>query len=37
LVKSKPRRTSLAPFWRLIVDHLECPLISGLFYQKRKF
>src|ERR671914_793011 len=25
LVKSWPRFASVAPFWRLMVDHLECP------------
>src|SRR5262245_34012871 len=24
-----PRFASFAPFWRLIVDHLECPDIAG--------
>src|SRR4026209_3032449 len=28
LVKRAPRLASLAPFWRLIVDHLECPDIG---------
>src|SRR5688572_1992332 len=27
-VKTAPRLASAAPFWRLIVDHLECPDIS---------
>ena len=29
LVKTAPRLASLAPFWRLIVDHFECPDIAG--------
>src|SRR5579863_9427368 len=46
LVKTAPRAASLAPFWRLIVDHLECPLIVRLsliinfhllFYQLFRF
>jgi hypothetical protein len=31
LVKIAPRFASLAPFWRLIVDHLECPDIYTYF------
>src|SRR5438309_5630159 len=27
-VNTAPRFASLAPFWRLIVDHLECPDIA---------
>src|ERR687891_415368 len=29
LVNSTPRLTSLAPFWRLMVDHLEWPDIGN--------
>src|ERR1700683_494072 len=29
LVNTAPRAASLAPFSRLIVDHLECPLITS--------
>src|SRR5512146_3054387 len=40
LVKSAPRFASLAPFWRLIVDHLECPDIgaeyTGLSWPDRR-
>src|SRR5262245_8858454 len=28
LVKMAPRLASFAPFWRLMVDHLECPDIG---------
>src|SRR3990172_1169529 len=39
-VKSAPRFASLAPFWRLIVDHLECPDIgpeyTGLSWLDRR-
>ena len=36
LVKTAPRLASLAPFWRLIVDHLECPdIVSGFYMMAR--
>src|SRR5690349_3669380 len=35
LVNTAPRLASLAPFWRLIVDHLECPDIGREYIRTR--